>query len=163
MRKKHVCRDSKMCCCCCCCCRFCCGAPTTDGKIHAPVLHDASQIVYCRYLGRASLLPITSIMNFRDTGVPGTIERESSTTFTRNNSNRNKSPHKSQACDILQSRFTAVMTASFTTTSNLVDLETHAAEQELRDSCSRTRAPRLMQQNNSSETHACTWYSCTSC
>ena len=29
-------------------------------KIHAPVLHDASQIAYCRYLGRASLPPITS-------------------------------------------------------------------------------------------------------
>ena len=46
MRKKHVNRDSKMCCCC---CRFCCGAPTTDERIHAPVLHDASQIDYCRY------------------------------------------------------------------------------------------------------------------
>ena len=33
--KKHVSRDSKMCCCC---CRFCCGAPTTDERIHAPVL-----------------------------------------------------------------------------------------------------------------------------
>ena len=44
--KKHVSRDSKMCCCC---CRFCCGAPTTDERIHAPVLHDASQIDYCRY------------------------------------------------------------------------------------------------------------------
>ena len=32
MRKKHVSRDSKMCCC----CRFCCGAPTTDERIHAP-------------------------------------------------------------------------------------------------------------------------------
>ena len=58
MRKKHVRRDSKMCCCC---CRFCCGAPTTDERIHAPpVLHDASQIAYCRYWGRASLPPITS-------------------------------------------------------------------------------------------------------
>ena len=38
--KKHVSRDSKKCCCCC----FCCGAPTTDERIHAPVLHDASQI-----------------------------------------------------------------------------------------------------------------------
>ena len=45
--KKHVRRDSKMCCCC---CRFCCGAPMTDERIHAPVLHDASQIAYCRYL-----------------------------------------------------------------------------------------------------------------
>ena len=45
--KKHVSRDSNMCCCCC--CRFCGGAPTTDEKIHAPVLHDASQIDYCRY------------------------------------------------------------------------------------------------------------------
>ena len=27
-----------------CCCRFCCGAPTTDERIHAPVLHDVSQI-----------------------------------------------------------------------------------------------------------------------
>ena len=27
-----------------CCCRFCCGPPTTDEIIHAPVLHDASQI-----------------------------------------------------------------------------------------------------------------------
>ena len=27
-----------------------CGAPTTDERIHAPVLHDASQIAYyCRY------------------------------------------------------------------------------------------------------------------
>ena len=43
--KNHVGRDSKMCCCC---CRFCCGAPTTDDRIHAPVLHDASQIDYCR-------------------------------------------------------------------------------------------------------------------
>ena len=58
MRKKHVRRDSKMCCCCC--CRFCCGAPTTDERIHAPVLHDASQIAYCRYWGRASLPPTTS-------------------------------------------------------------------------------------------------------
>ena len=58
MRKKHVRRDSKMCCCCC--CRFCCGAPTTDERILAPVLHDASQIDYCRYGGRASLPPITS-------------------------------------------------------------------------------------------------------
>ena len=31
--KKHVRRDSKMCCCCC--CRLCCGAPTTDERIHA--------------------------------------------------------------------------------------------------------------------------------
>ena len=29
---------------CCCCGRFCCGAPTTDERIHAPVLHDASQM-----------------------------------------------------------------------------------------------------------------------
>ena len=43
---KHVSRDSKMCCCC---CRFCCGAPTTDERIHATVLHDASQINYRRY------------------------------------------------------------------------------------------------------------------
>ena len=34
MRNKHVRRDSKMCCCCC--CRFCCGALTTDERIHAP-------------------------------------------------------------------------------------------------------------------------------
>ena len=45
--KKHLRRDSKMCCCCC--CRFCCGAPTTAKRIHAPVLHDALQIAYCRY------------------------------------------------------------------------------------------------------------------
>ena len=57
--KKHVSRDSKMCCCC---CRFCCGAPKTDERIHAPVLHDASQIDYCRYWGRASLPPITTII-----------------------------------------------------------------------------------------------------
>ena len=57
--KRHVRRVSKMCCCCC--CRFCCGAPTTDERIHAPVLPDASQISYCRYWGRASLPPITSI------------------------------------------------------------------------------------------------------
>ena len=56
MRKKHVRRDPKMCCCC---CRFCCGAPTTD-ETHAPVLHDASEIAYCRYWSRASLPPITS-------------------------------------------------------------------------------------------------------
>ena len=56
--KKHVSRHSKMCCCC---RRFCCGAPTTDERIHASVLHDASQIDYCRYRGRASLPPITSI------------------------------------------------------------------------------------------------------
>ena len=43
--KKHARRDSKMCCCCCC-CRFCCGAPTTDERINAPVLHDASQILH---------------------------------------------------------------------------------------------------------------------
>ena len=55
--KKHASRDSKMCCC----CRFCCGAPTTDERIHAPVLHDASQIDYCRYWSRASIPPITSI------------------------------------------------------------------------------------------------------
>ena len=36
--KKHVNRDSNMCWCC---GRFCCGAPTTDERIHAPVLHDA--------------------------------------------------------------------------------------------------------------------------
>ena len=60
--KKHVSRDFKMSCYC---CRFCCGAPTTDERIHAPVLHDASQIDYCRYWGRASLPPITS------SGVPG--------------------------------------------------------------------------------------------
>ena len=58
--KKHLRRDSKMCCCCCC-CRFCCGAPTTDERIHTPVLHDASQIAYCRYWGRVSLPPITII------------------------------------------------------------------------------------------------------
>ena len=57
MRKKHVSRDSKMCCCC---YRFWCGAPATDERIHAPVLHDASQIDYCRYWGRTSLPPITS-------------------------------------------------------------------------------------------------------
>ena len=68
MRKKHVCRDSKMCCCCCCCCRFCCGAPTTDERIHAPVLHGALQVAYCRYWGRASLPPITSTRYY----VPGT-------------------------------------------------------------------------------------------
>ena len=47
---------------CWCCCRFCCCATTTDVRIHAPVLHDASQIAYCRYWGRASLPPITSIL-----------------------------------------------------------------------------------------------------
>ena len=57
-KKKHVSRDSKMCLCG---CRFCCGAPTTDEIIHAPVLHDASQADYCRYWRRASLPPITSI------------------------------------------------------------------------------------------------------
>ena len=51
-------RDSKICCCC---RRFRCGALTTDEGIHAPVLHDASQIDYCRYSGRPSLPPITSI------------------------------------------------------------------------------------------------------
>ena len=56
--KKLVSRDSKMCCCC---CHFCCGAPATDERIHAPVLHDASQIHYCMYWGRASLPPITSM------------------------------------------------------------------------------------------------------
>ena len=56
MTKKHVSRDFKLCCC----CRFCCCAPTTDERIHAPVLHDASQIDYFRYWGRASLPPITS-------------------------------------------------------------------------------------------------------
>ena len=56
--KKHKSRDSKMRCCC---CRFCCGAPTADERKHAPVLHDTSQIDYCRYRGRASLPPITSI------------------------------------------------------------------------------------------------------
>ena len=56
--KKHVRRDSKMCCCCC--CHFCCGDPTTDERIHALVLHDASQIAYCRYWDRAPLPPITS-------------------------------------------------------------------------------------------------------
>ena len=46
MRKKKLSRDSKMCCC----CRpFCCGPPMTDERIHAPALHDASQIDYCRY------------------------------------------------------------------------------------------------------------------
>ena len=45
MRKKHV-RDSKMCCCCG--CGFCCGDPTTDERIHAPVLHDASETAYWR-------------------------------------------------------------------------------------------------------------------
>ena len=48
--------------CCCCCCRFCCGAPTTDERIHAPALHDASQIAYCRCWGRASLPPINSTL-----------------------------------------------------------------------------------------------------
>ena len=43
--KKHVSHDSKMCCCC---CRCCCGSSTTDERIHAPVLHDASQINYFR-------------------------------------------------------------------------------------------------------------------
>ena len=33
----------------------------SDERIRAPVLHDASQIDYCRYLGSASLPPITSI------------------------------------------------------------------------------------------------------
>ena len=47
---------------CWCCCRFCCCATTTDVRIHAPVLHDASQIAYCRYWGRASLPPITSMV-----------------------------------------------------------------------------------------------------
>ena len=46
MRKKHLSRDCKMCCCC---CRSCCVAPTTDERIHPPVLHDASQIDNCRY------------------------------------------------------------------------------------------------------------------
>ena len=55
--EKHVSRDFKMCCCC---CRFWCGAPSTDERINAPVLHDASQIDYCRYWGRTSLPPITS-------------------------------------------------------------------------------------------------------
>ena len=55
-KKKHVSRDSKMCCC----CHFCCGAPTTDERIHAPVLYDASLIDCCRHWGRASLRPITS-------------------------------------------------------------------------------------------------------
>ena len=62
--KKHVRRDSKMCCCCC--CRFCCGASTTNERIHAPVLHDASQVAYCRYWGRASLPPITSTIITHD-------------------------------------------------------------------------------------------------
>ena len=44
--KKHVSRDSKMCYCC---CRFRCGSPTTGKRIHAPVVHDASQTDYCRY------------------------------------------------------------------------------------------------------------------
>ena len=44
--KKPVRRDSKMCCCC---CHFCCGAPTTDERIHASVIHDASKIAYCSY------------------------------------------------------------------------------------------------------------------
>ena len=60
--KTHARRDSKMCCRCC--YRFCCGAPTTDERIHAPVLHDASQIAYCRCWGRASLPPITSNVLF---------------------------------------------------------------------------------------------------
>ena len=47
---------------CCCCCRLCCGAPTTDERKHVPVLHDESQIAYCRYWGRASLPPINSII-----------------------------------------------------------------------------------------------------
>ena len=99
--RKRVRRDSKICCCCCCCCccrcRFCCGAPTTDERlhapvlhrkntrtrtpsqeythpysierVHAPVLHDASQIVYCRYWVRASLPPITSRHNFSRKGL----------------------------------------------------------------------------------------------
>ena len=58
IRKQHLRRDSKMCCSCCC-CHFCCGAPTTDERIHATVLHDASHIAYCRYWGRASLPSIT--------------------------------------------------------------------------------------------------------
>ena len=41
---------------------LCCGAPTTDERVHAPVLYDASQIAYCRYRGRAPLPPITSNM-----------------------------------------------------------------------------------------------------
>ena len=57
--QKHVSRDSM----CCCYCRLCCGAPTTDERIHAPVLHDASQIDYCRYWGRGSLPPTTSKWN----------------------------------------------------------------------------------------------------
>ena len=57
LRLGQLSRDSKMCYCC---CRFCCGAPTTDETIHAPVPHDASQIAYCRYWGRASLPPIAS-------------------------------------------------------------------------------------------------------
>ena len=50
---------------CCCCCRFCCGAPATDIRIHAPVLHDALQIYYCRYWTRALLPPITSSTTVR--------------------------------------------------------------------------------------------------
>ena len=54
--------ESKMCwCSCSMCCRFCCGAPTTDERMHAPVLHDASQIDYCRYWGCGLLPPITII------------------------------------------------------------------------------------------------------
>ena len=30
-------------------CAAVCGAPTTDERTHAPVLHDASQIAYCTY------------------------------------------------------------------------------------------------------------------
>ena len=37
-----------------------CGAPTTDERIHAPVLHDASQIGLLQVLRPASLSPITS-------------------------------------------------------------------------------------------------------
>ena len=59
LRLGQLSRDSKMCYCC---CRFCCGAPTTDERIHAPVLHDASQIDYCRYWGRASLPPIKLVI-----------------------------------------------------------------------------------------------------
>ena len=33
-----------------CCYCFCCGAPTTDERIHAPVLYDASQIALLQVL-----------------------------------------------------------------------------------------------------------------
>ena len=70
--KKHVSRDSKMCCCC---CRFCCGAPTTDERIHAPVLEVAPhyhQIIVLLYVLRIVMLLIFSAtlgggLHWRDT------------------------------------------------------------------------------------------------